>query len=94
MVRLEKVIFDVQEQLGVLLGDSQINSTGKLQIIPTTEFDDGPVVINVADQLAAALKHNPTLAQGRLAIQASGVQIKVAENSVRGTPSASNRTAV
>ncbi|MDP7288605.1 MAG: TolC family protein, partial [Phycisphaerae bacterium] len=82
MVRLEKVIFDVQEQLGVLLGDSQINSTGKLQIIPTTEFDDGPVVINVADQLAAALKHNPTLAQGRLAIQASGVQIKVAENSV------------
>jgi len=82
MVRLEKLIYDVQEQIGVLLGDPQINSLGKFDIIPTTPFDDGPVVLNVADQLAAALKHNPTLAQGRLAIQAAGVQIKVAENDV------------
>jgi len=82
LVRLEKIIYDVQEQLGVLLGDSQINSTGKVQLIPTTAFEDGPVTINVADQLAAALKHNPTLAQGRLAIQAAGVQIKVAQNSL------------
>jgi len=80
LVRLEKLIYDVQEQLGVLLGDPRINALGKFEIIPTTPFDDGPVVINVADQLAAALKHNPTLAQGRLAIQAAGVQIKVAQN--------------
>ncbi|MDP6547028.1 MAG: TolC family protein [Phycisphaerae bacterium] len=80
LVRLEKLIYDVQEQLGVLLGDPQINSLGKFEIIPTTPFVDGPVVINVADQLAAALKHNPTLAQGRLAVQAAGVQIKVAKN--------------
>ena len=82
LVRLEKLIYDVQEQLGVLLGDPQINALGKFEIIPTTPFADGPVVINVADQLSAALKHNPTLAQGRLAIQAAGVQIKVAENDV------------
>ena len=82
LFRLEKLIYDVQEQLGVLLGDPQINSLGKFEIIPTTPFDDGPVVINVADQLAAALKHNPTLAQGRLAVEAAGVQIKVAENDV------------
>ncbi|MDP6635665.1 MAG: TolC family protein [Phycisphaerae bacterium] len=79
-VRLEKIIYDVQEQLGVLLGDTQISAIGKFQIIPTTPFSDGPVAINVADQLSAALKHNPTLAQGRLAIQASGVQIKVAKS--------------
>ena len=82
LVRLEKLIYDVQEQLGVLLGDPQISALGKFEIIPTTPLDDGPVIINVADQLAAALKHNPTLAQGRLAIQAAGVQIKVAENDV------------
>jgi len=82
LARLEKVIYDVQEQLGVLLGDSQINATGKVDLIPTTPFEDGPVTINVADQLAAALKHNPTLAQGRLAIEATGVQIKVSENDV------------
>jgi outer membrane protein len=80
LTRLEKVVFDVQDQLGVLLGDTQINAMSGLYIVPTTPLDDGPVVINVADQLAAALKHNPTLAQGRLAIEASGVQIKVAEN--------------
>ena len=79
-VRLEKLIYDVREQLGVLLGDPQISALGKFDIIPTTPFDSGPVVINIADQLAAALKHNPTLAQGRLAIQAAGVQIKVAQN--------------
>ena len=79
-VRLEKRIYDIQEQLAVLLGDPQINALGNLDIIPTTPFDKGPLVINVADQLAAALKHNPTLAQGRLAIQAAGVQIKVARN--------------
>ncbi|MCP4375644.1 MAG: TolC family protein [bacterium] len=80
LARFEKVVYDVQGQLGVLLGDSQINSLGKFQIIPTTPFDNGPVVINAADQLAAALKHNPTLAQGRLAIEAAGVQIKVSAN--------------
>ena len=80
LIRLEKVIYDVQEQLGVLLGDPQINAVGGIYIIPTTPLGDAPVVINAADQLAAALKHNPTLAQGRLAIQAAGVQIKVAEN--------------
>jgi outer membrane protein len=80
LARLEKVVYDVQDQIGVLLGDTQINAMGKFYIIPTTPFDKGPVVINVADQLAAALKHNPTLAQGRLAIEASGIQIKVAEN--------------
>ncbi|MBL7221020.1 MAG: TolC family protein [Phycisphaerae bacterium] len=80
LVRMEKLVHDVQRQLGVLMGDPQICALGKIQIIPTTPFDRGPVVINVADQLAAALKHNPTLAQGRLAIQAAGVQIKVAEN--------------
>jgi len=80
LVLAEKPVYDIQEQLGVLLGDPQINALGKLQIIPTTPFDKGPVAINVADQLAAALKHNPTLAQGRLAIQAAGVQIKVAQN--------------
>ena len=79
-VRLEKLIYDIQEQIAVLLGDPQINALGNIEIIPTTPFDKGPLVINVADQLAAALKHNPTLAQGRLAIQAAGVQIKVARN--------------
>jgi len=80
LVRMEKLVHDVQRQLGVLMGDPQISALGTIQIIPTTPFDRGPVVINIADQLAAALKHNPTLAQGRLAIQAAGVQIKVAEN--------------
>lgn len=80
LVRVEKIVYDVQEQLAVLLGDPQYNVMGTFEIIPTTPLDDGAVVINVADQLLAALKHNPTLAQGRLAIEASGVQIKVAEN--------------
>jgi len=80
LARARKIVYDVQDQLGVLLGDPQINAVGKYRIVPASPFEEGPATRDVRDQLAAALKHNPTLAQGRLAIQASGVQIKVAEN--------------
>jgi len=80
LVLAEKIVRDVQDQLGVLLGDPQINALGKYRIVPTTPFAEGPATFNVRDQLAAALKHNPTLAQGRLAIQAAGIQVKVAKN--------------
>jgi len=80
LARATKIVYDVQEQLGVLLGDPQINALGAYQIDPLTPFEEGPATRNIQDQLAEAVKRNPTLAQGRLAIQAAGVQIKVARN--------------
>jgi outer membrane protein TolC len=80
LIRVRKDIHDTREALGLLLDDPQINVLGYYDIVPTTTMSDTPIHVDAADQLAAALRNSPMLAQARLAIQAAGIEVKVARN--------------
>ena len=80
LINVQKAILDAQDRLARLLSDGQINLLNEYDIIPTTEPLTAPVELNVADQLLTSLRHNPVLEQARLAIDAAGINVKMAEN--------------
>jgi len=82
VVRGEKKIKDVADALSRLLADEQINVLANYDIVPTTPLAHAPVRVDVTDQLLAALRHNPLLAQARLAIALAAVNVSVAKNQV------------
>jgi len=80
LIRAEKTILDVQDQLVRLIGDSQLNLLGDYVILPTTRATTELVQIDPTDQLLTALQHSPLLAQARLAIAISDINVRVAKN--------------
>jgi outer membrane protein TolC len=75
-----KNIGDAQDQLARLLADAQINALSPYEIIPSTPAQEVQLKVDAADQLVEALLHNPVLEQARIAIAASDVNIKIAQN--------------
>ena len=80
LIRARKTIEDVQDSLARLLADAQINVLSKFEVLPTTPLVDEPVRIDATEQLLAALRNSPLLAQARLAIAAAKINIDVAKN--------------
>jgi outer membrane protein TolC len=80
MIRAEKTILDVQDQLARLLNDADINVVTDLEIVPVTEPVTTPVAIDLTDKLLTALRHNPVLEQARLAVDAAVIGIRIAAN--------------
>lgn len=80
LLRAEKALADARDNLRKILADPQINLRSDAVIHATTPPDPTPVVIDPADQLLTALRHNPVMKQARLAIQVSAINIDVAKN--------------
>ena len=80
LIRARKNIGDAQDQLARLLADAQINALSPYEIIPATPAQEVQLKVDAADQLVEALLHNPVLEQARLAISASEINVRVAEN--------------
>ena len=79
LIRSQKVIVDVQDQLVRLMGDSELNLLSDCEIVPTTRPSEELVRLDEADQLLTALRHSPALAEARLAIQTTDVSVSVAK---------------
>ena len=82
LIRAEKTVRDVQDQMGRLLVDGQINILADCELIPTTPPMSDRWTLDQGDQLATALEKNPTLAQARLAIKSAGITYRVATNAL------------
>ena len=80
LLRAEKNVLDAQNLLARLLADPRMPLVGQYVIRPTTVPVDTKVTVDPTDQLALALKHNPTLEQARLAIQSADISVQVARN--------------
>jgi len=80
LIRTEKSILDARDGLARLLADAQINVLTDYEIVPATPPVSAPVRLDATDQLLAALRHNPLLAQARLAIATADINVKVAAN--------------
>ena len=80
LVQAKKVQQDVQDALGRLLSDNQINLLQDYEIIPTTRMSHHLVKINQTDQLLTALRLNTQLEQARLGIQQADINVNVAKN--------------
>jgi outer membrane protein TolC len=75
-----KTIGDAQDALARLVADPQINLQADVEIIPTTDPVTQEVQVDLTDRLITALKHNPTLTQARLAIEAADINVSLAVN--------------
>ena len=80
LIRARKTIRDVQDQLGRLMNDPQVNVLGTCDIIPVTAPVTEKVSIDATDQLLTALAHSPILEQARLAISIADIRVSVAAN--------------
>ena len=80
LIRIEKNIQDVQDQLIRLLIDKQLNMLSDVEIVPTTRPNVEFLKMDPTDQLLTTLQHSPVLAQARLAIAIIGINVRVARN--------------
>jgi len=80
LIVARRAILDAQDALTRLLDDPQANLTARVEIVPTTPLAEKLVQIDPGEQLLLALRHNPVLAQARLAVAVAGVNIDVARN--------------
>lgn len=80
LIAAKKLVWDTQDQLARLLGDSQINAINPCEIVPDTPPNVSPLTVDAADQLVSALEHNPTLEQARLSIALADVNVLIAKN--------------
>jgi outer membrane protein TolC len=80
LIRAQKTVYDAQDSLVRLMGDSQINLLSNYEIIPDAPPGAEPIKFDMADQLATALAHNPLLEQARLAISVADVNVVIARN--------------
>ena len=76
----EKIVQDAEDALARLLADPQLNLVSDCRIVPTDPLDEAAAEMDMTDQVLAALRHNPQLAQARLAIAIAGVNVRVARN--------------
>ena len=79
MVQAQKNVIDVQDNLARLLADAQINVLNEYEIVPISKPSSELADIDPGERLAEALKRNPTLEQGRLAIEVADIGVNVAE---------------
>jgi len=79
LIRARKAVDDIEDALIQLMLGVQGEFAGEIVIEPMTEAGD-PIVIDGQGQLITALAHSSQLAQARLAIQAAGINVRVAEN--------------
>ncbi len=75
-----KALLEVQDTLGRLLADADLNVLSDYEIEPTTPPVEVAVKIDMTDQVLAALRHSPDLETARLAIAASEISVRVAKN--------------
>lgn len=76
---------DAQDGLVRLLADERINLRSDCVLVPVTEMEEEPVVLEEKDQLLTALRHSPRLEQARLLIRAREIDVTVAENATLPT---------
>jgi outer membrane protein len=75
-----KAVGDAQDALVKLLADPQVNLLSPFTVNPVSVPSQTRVTLDDADQLRAALEHNPILEKARLAIQLAELNIVVAKN--------------
>ena len=80
LIRAKKVILDVQDQLGRLLADKQINVMTACEIVPATEPMRSKVTVSASDQLVTALRRSPVLEEARLGVRLAEITVQVARN--------------
>jgi len=80
LIRARKTIRDVQDQLGRLMNDPEVNVLGTCAIVPVTAPVTEKVKLDATDQLLTALAHSPILEQARLAISIADIRVRVAAN--------------
>ena len=80
LILARKNILDIQQALARLLNDPQVNALTDYEVVPTTPMVTEWVELSPADQMVAALAHNPQLEQARLGIAAAEINVKVAKN--------------
>ena len=83
LLRAHKNILDIEDQLVSKMGDPSITLTDEDVIIPVTAPLTAELIVDAADQAAAALTYSPELAQARTAIKIDNVRVQVARNQTR-----------
>lgn len=85
LVRARKQVLDLQNTLGRLISDPQLNLLTDLkgvEVLPATPPVTEKLTIDPADQLLTALAKSPQLQQVRLGISRAEIGVTVAENQV------------
>ena len=80
LVLAQSHIPTVQDRLARLLASPEINVVSRNEVLPLTPMVSERVQLDPTEQLLTALRHNPLLAQARLAIAASEINVSVAKN--------------
>ena len=75
----KKWLFDVQDSLVRLLGDSQMNLIDALDIVPTTAPDTEAKELVQSELLQLALTNNSEIARARLEVEVAKINLKVAK---------------
>ncbi len=80
LYRDRKLIMDVQDAIGRLMADRQINVMGDYELVPDTKPNRRSVTIDVPTKVHDALMFNPILSQARRTIEAADISVHVAKN--------------
>ena len=83
LIRVRRIAADFQDQLLAKLADASVTLLDDVVVLPVTSPTTAELVVDGADQVAAALKYNPELAQARQAIQISQIGVRVARDQIQ-----------
>ena len=90
VIRAKKAVDDIEDAILQLILGKQTTSARMIEIVPTTQAqadlaEIDLVTINGKDQLVAALEHNSQLVQAKLAVEAAGINVRVADKNLLPT---------
>ena len=85
VIRAAKAVRDVEDALVQLMLGKQGAFAKPFEIVPITPAQTDLVRLDADGQLVTALKHSSQLARARLAVQAAGINVRVAENGLLPT---------
>jgi outer membrane protein TolC len=80
LIAAQKTVRDVQDSLIRLMGETQGSLYRGCDILPITEPATEGMKVDLTDRILTALKHNPALAQVRIALEAAEIDVAVAQN--------------
>lgn len=82
VINARRRIDDARDRLVRLMADASITLLDEYEIVTVTAPSTTPLILDAADQVAAALRFSPELSQARKAIEIQDINVRVARNQV------------
>lgn len=80
LLQVRKRVIDAQDAVVRLMADSRMNLVGESEIVPATTPYIGATKFEPSEILGLAMRNNPAIQQGRVAIAVADINIDVAKN--------------